>query len=276
MEIRFEHSPDETARMETKTLRSHFLAEELMEGAGLRLIYCHYDRLILGGAQPGSKPLVLDNPAELRATHFLERRECGIFNLGGQGKVEAGGRSYGMNKADCLYLEKGTDPVSFHSLSAQDPAAFFFLSAPAHRSCGNRKMGLSETKPVEAGRPETANSRSIHKYIYAEGIPSCQLVMGLTVLKPGSVWNTMPPHTHTRRTEVYFYFDMQPDHRVFHFMGTPDQTRHLLVSDRQAVISPPWSIHAGSGTASYSFLWGMAGENLDYADMDALAVGDLR
>lgn len=275
MQIRQASSPRETAAMNTAALRNEFLVADLFESGQVRLTYSHYDRMILGGAMPAEGALTLEAPAELRAGSFLERREVGIINIGGSGMVSASGQEYLLHKRDCLYLGKGTDPVQFSSLTAADPARLFLLSAPAHRDCPNRLMAADEANPNRLGADETANARTIFKYIHPDGIESCQLVMGLTVLETGSVWNTMPPHTHDRRMEVYCYFDLPQEQRVLHLMGQPDETRHLWVANGQAVISPPWSIHAGCGTVAYSFIWGMAGENQAFADMDQIATASL-
>ncbi len=276
MEIRFQVSPRETAQMLTDELRKHFLCEGIIGENHVSTVYTHYDRMILGGVSPSKKKIILETDKELRALFFLERREMGIINVGGKGLVETGTGNYSMDKLSCLYLGKGTKTVHFSSVSPADPAVFYFLSAPAHAAWPNRLMTKEEAAPVEMGSAETANLRTIYKYIHADGIPSCQLVMGLTVLSAGSVWNSVPPHTHTRRMEVYFYFDLQPDHRIFHFMGQTQETRHLLVGNHQAVISPPWSIHCGCGTTNYAFIWGMAGENMTFTDMDPAPVSELK
>ena len=276
MQIRFQNSPEETKRMSTQELRSNFLLDELMEDDHLHLIYSHYDRVIVGAVKPVTKKNELENHPELRAEYFLERREIGIINVGGNGVVEADGEVHTLNKLDCLYLGKGTKQVQFQSNDKKNPALYFLLSAPAHQSYANRKLSKEEAAPVSIGETTTANQRTIYKYIHADGIKSCQLVMGLTVLNNGSVWNTMPAHTHTRRMEAYFYFDIPEQQRVFHFMGEPMETRHLLVANHQAVISPPWSIHAGAGTSNYSFIWGMAGENYTFTDMDGVSIANLR
>ncbi len=276
MEIRFQHSPKETSHMTTQELRQAFLCEALVKTDTTAYVYSHYERLIMAGIQPVDKTVALENHTELRSGYFLERRELGIINTGGNGTVSADGVDYPLEKLSCLYLGKGTKEVSFKSASKSNPAIFFLLSAPAHQSYPNKKMSKEEASPVALGETTTANQRTIYKYIHLDGIQSCQLVMGLTVLSNGSVWNTMPAHTHTRRSEVYFYFDVPEQHRVFHFMGEPTETRHLLVANNEAVISPPWGIHSGSGTTHYSFIWGMAGENLVFTDMDAVAVRDLK
>jgi 4-deoxy-L-threo-5-hexosulose-uronate ketol-isomerase len=240
------------------------------------MVYSHYDRMIVGGAKPVSKRLEIPNQSELKADYFLERREIGIINVGGQGTVQVDGENFSLHKLACLYIGKGVKTVNFTSDDSSSPAVFYFLSSPAHGTRSTHVMKKEEASPVTIGDMKTANHRTIYKYIHADGIKSCQLVMGLTVLGEGSVWNTMPAHTHTRRMEVYFYFDVHPEHRVIHLMGEPQETRHLVVGNYDAVISPPWSIHAGCGTANYAFIWGMAGENYTYMDMDAVAIPDLQ
>jgi len=262
--------------MTTEELRRAFLTQPLMEKDSIRLVYTHYDRVIIGGVQPVEGRVALETHPELRADFFLQRREVGVINVGGRGKIDVGNAEYDLDKLDCLYIGRGVKRVGFGSHHPGHPAAFYLLSAPAHADHPVQLMKGQEALPVSVGSAETSNARTIYKYIHADGIQSCQLVMGLTVLKTGSVWNTMPAHTHTRRMEAYFYFDVPEQQRVFHFMGEPQETRHLLVADGQAVISPPWSIHSGCGTTNYSFIWGMAGENYTYTDMDAVAIGDLR
>lgn len=276
MEIRFQNSPKETSRMGTQELRSTFLCEKLVKTDAVEYVYSHYERLIIAGIQPQNKIVSLINNAELRSEYFLERRELGIINVGGPGLVKADGVDFSLEKLSCVYLGKGTRDVSFASTDKTQPAVFFLLSSPAHQTYPNRKMVKEEALPAALGELSTANQRTIYKYIHLDGIKSCQLVMGLTVLDKGSVWNTMPAHTHTRRSEVYFYFDVPEQHRVFHFMGEPNETRHLVMANHEAVISPPWGIHAGSGTSNYAFIWGMAGENLVFTDMDAVAIKDLK
>lgn len=276
MEIRFQNSPKETAQMGTQELRKTFLCEQLVKTDAIEYVYSHYERLIMAGVKPVDKIVALINNAELRADYFLERRELGIINVGGSGVVKADGVDFSMEKLSCVYLGKGTKDVSFASIDKTNPAIFFLLSSPAHHTYPNKKMNKEDASPVALGELATANQRTIYKYIHLDGIKSCQLVMGLTVLDKGSVWNTMPSHTHTRRSEVYFYFDVPEQHRVFHFMGEPAETRHLVVANHEAVISPPWGIHSGSGSSNYAFIWGMAGENLVFTDMDAVAIKDLK
>ncbi|HWB94706.1 MAG TPA: 5-dehydro-4-deoxy-D-glucuronate isomerase [Puia sp.] len=276
MEVRYEHSQKEVRGMTTEELRSAFLTDRLMQEDTVRLVYTHYDRVILGGACPVKKKLSLETHPELRAEFFLERREIGIINVGGRGKVYTDEQAHALGKLDCVYAGKGVKKVVFESDDPDEPAHFFLLSAPAHASQPVQFLPKEKALPVQTGSAETSNARTIYKYIHAEGIRSCQLVMGLTILKTGSVWNTMPAHTHSRRMEAYFYFDVPEGQRVFHFMGQPQETRHLLVADSQGIVSPPWSIHSGCGTSNYSFIWGMAGENYTYTDMDMVNIPDLR
>ena len=276
MQIRFQNSPEETKQMNTEQLRTHFLVQELMQNDTVQLVYSHYDRMIIGGAKPMSKTLQLPNHDELKAEYFLERREMGIINVGAKGVVTADDKKYELEKLDCLYLGKGTKKVSFSSVNKKEPAIFYILSASAHHKYPNKLMKKEKASPVNLGDTVTSNKRTIYKYIHLDGIKSCQLVMGLTVLEPGSVWNSVPPHTHTRRMEVYFYFDVPDSQRVFHFMGQPQETRHLVMKNYEAVISPPWSMHYGCGTSNYGFIWGMAGENQVFSDMDVAQVASLK
>ena len=276
MEIRFQNSPKETATMSTKELRENFLVQELMQADVLKLVYSHYDRVIIGGVKPVSKRIELPNEPELKANFFLERREIGIINVGGKGTVEADGVKYEIEKLEAVYLGKGTKEVNFSSADANDPASFFLISTPAHHAYPNASCTKAQAAPVNLGDISTSNKRTIYKYIHNDGIQSCQLVMGLTVLEPGSVWNSVPPHTHTRRMEVYFYFDVAEAHRVFHIMGEPQETRHLVMANHEAVISAPWSMHFGTGTSNYGFIWAMAGENKEFTDMDPAPIATLK
>lgn len=276
MEIRFQNSPNETRGMTTEELRSNFLCENLMRVDDITYIYSHYDRMIIGGVKPVKKAVALKNYPELKSEYFLERREIGIINVGGEGKVTADGTEYSLNKLECLYAGKGVKEVTFKSVNEAEPAIFFLLSVPAHHSYPTTKYTKEQAAPVDLGSPATSNERTIYKYIHADGIKSCQLVMGLTVLKEGSVWNSVPPHTHTRRMEVYFYFDVPDQQRIFHMMGEPQQTRHLIMQNHEAVISAPWSVHFGCGTSNYSFIWGMAGENQQFTDMDPAPITELK
>ncbi len=275
MEIRFTQSPQETAAMQTQALRDHFLISNLFEDNQIKLTYTHYDRVIVGGVKPVNVSVALPNPSELRAEYFLERREIGIINVGGNGTIVADGTTYVISKMDCLYLGKGTQAVSFASEDDNNPALFYILSAPAHHAYPAAVCKKVDAQPVELGASATSNKRTVYKYIHLEGIKSCQLVMGLTVLEEGSVWNSVPPHTHTRRMEVYFYFDLPAAHRVFHFMGEPQKTQHIVMANHEATLSAPWSTHFGCGTSNYGFIWGMAGENLVYTDMDPAPINTL-
>ena len=225
---------------------------------------------------PTTSALKLEPQPELRAEYFLERRELGVLNVGGSGVVSVDDDSFAMEKLDCLYIGRGKKSVSFASSDEREPSAFYLLSYPAHTTYPTTSVKLKDLDPVHLGSQETCNERSIYKAIFLDGVRSCQLVMGFTLLAPGSNWNTMPPHTHMRRSEVYFYFDVDPSQRVLHLMGPAEETRHLMVSDRDVVVSPGWSIHSGVGTKSYGFCWGMGGENQRYDDMDALAIADLK
>lgn len=276
MEIRHTLSQKETQALDSQELRDNFLIQNLTEANQINMVYSHYDRVVIGVALPVSQSLALPTYPNLKADFFLQRREMGIINLGGKGTVVIENEAFELDKLDCLYVGRGVPNVSFKSQDGAEPALFFLLSTPAHQSYPTRKMSKEEASPTNLGCAETANQRTIYKYIHLGGIQSCQLVMGLTILKSGSVWNTMPAHVHDRRMEVYFYFDLPAEHRVFHLMGQPQNTRHLVVGNHEAIISPPWSIHAGCGTTNYGFIWGMAGENLDFTDMDFAQIADLK
>jgi len=276
MQIRYSPSPLDYQKLGTDDLRSHFLIESLFAEGQLSLVYSDADRAIIGSAVPGKHSIALSADAELRAAYFCERRELGILNVGGHGSVEVDGTLFDMAKLDCLYVGRGSQKVTFASKDPAQPAAFFLLSYPAHTHYPTTRLSVGDVQPLELGTAADANRRSLYKYIHGGGIKSCQLVMGFTSLKEGAVWNTMPSHTHTRRSEVYMYFDVDPKRRIMHFMGLPQHTRHLVVADRQAVISPSWSIHSGCGTGNYSFIWGMGGENQTFEDMDPAPVDTLR
>jgi 4-deoxy-L-threo-5-hexosulose-uronate ketol-isomerase len=276
MEQRYHNSQKELSTMTTAEMRGNFLVDGLMQPGELKFVYSHYDRVIVGSAVPTEKPIVLGNYPNLRAEYFLERRELGIINIGGAGEVVVDGQTFAVNKLDCVYAGKESKNVEFRSVDAKSPAMYYLLSSPAHMVYPTRLLKKEEATPVSIGSPETSNARTIYKYIHLEGIRSCQLVMGLTVLATGSVWNTMPSHVHDRRMEMYFYFDVQPGQVVMHFMGQPQETRHLVMQNNEAVISPPWSIHSGCGTTNYAFIWGMAGENQVYTDMDPVGITELR
>jgi 4-deoxy-L-threo-5-hexosulose-uronate ketol-isomerase len=276
MQIRFQNSPKETATMNTQQLRENFLVQNIMQAGKITLVYSHFDRVIIGGVVPQAAAIELPNEDELKANFFLERREVGIINVGEKGTVTADGVTYEIDNLECVYLGKGTKEVNFSSANANTPAHFYLLSTPAHQAYPNKMMTKAEAAPVHLGEIATSNKRTIYKYIHNDGIQSCQLVMGLTTLEAGSVWNSVPPHTHTRRMEVYFYFNVNEAQRVMHFMGEPQETRHLVVANNEAVISAPWSMHFGVGTANYGFIWAMAGENKEFTDMDAQPIASLK
>jgi len=261
---------------DTSLIRERFLIDQMVSKDAINCVYTHYDRMIVGAANPVTEQLQLENYVSLKAQFFLERREIGIINVAGDGTVTADGESFELQKFDCLYIGKGVKRVAFTSKNSDTPAVFYLLSAPAHAAYPARLMRIGEAAKVDAGSALTANLRTINKYIHSDGIKSCQLVMGLTMLHPGSVWNTMPAHTHDRRMEAYFYFDLPAGQKIMHFMGEGHETRHITINNYEAVVSPPWSIHSGCGTASYNFIWGMAGENMDYTDMDPVSITDLR
>jgi 4-deoxy-L-threo-5-hexosulose-uronate ketol-isomerase len=276
MQTRLSPSQTEYPTLTTEQLRAAFLVESLFSPGRLELVYTDNDRAIAGSAVPTSSPLKLTADAELRAACFCERRELGILNIGGRGAVAVEGQPFEMARLDCLYVGRGSQSISFTSSDPASPAAFYLLSYPAHAAYPTRSARLADAVKVELGTAAEANRRTICKYIHTGGIQSCQLVMGFTQLHEGSVWNTMPAHTHARRSEIYMYFDLAPSRRVMHFMGTPQQTRHLIMADRQAVISPSWSIHSACGTGAYSFCWGMGGENQTFEDMDPAPLDQLR
>src|ERR1035438_7077695 len=253
----------------TKELRATFLVESLFAPEKLELVYSDADRAIIGSAVPVASPIQLTVHADLRAAYFCERREVGVLNIGGAGAVEVDGTRFELAKFDCLYVGRGSQSVTFTSQDAANPACFYLLSYPAHAAWPTTAIPLASAKQIHLGTLADSNRRTIHQYIHAGGVKSCQLVMGYTQLHEGSVWNTMPPHTHARRTEIYLYFDLGKA-RAMHFMGTPEETRHIAMSDRQVVISPSWSIHCACGTGAYAFCWGMGGENQEFADMDAV------
>ena len=275
-ESRYAHSPAEVKHMVTADLRKNFLISELFEADHIYLTLTHFDRYIAGGAMPVNEAVHLSNPDYLKASYFLERRELGIINVGGRGTVIADGTSYDLDFKEALYIGRGTKEVAFTSSDPANPAKFYINSAPAHHAYPTKKVSKAEAEVVELGAPETANHRVINKLLVNSVLPTCHLQMGMTELKSGSVWNTMPAHTHDRRMEVYFYFEVPQGQSVCHFMGEPQETRHIWIQNEQAVISPNWSIHSGAGTSNYTFIWGMAGENLDYGDMDHCSINDLR
>jgi 4-deoxy-L-threo-5-hexosulose-uronate ketol-isomerase len=262
--------------MNTEELRETFLLEGMFEPGEIEFAYVDLDRTVIGSAVPESVALTLETEPELRSEYFLERRELGVLNVGDAGSVAVDGESFEMGKLDCLYVGRGSKSVTFSSKNGEAPAYFYLLSYPAHADYPTAMVRFKDLKGLALGSVETCNKRTIYKAIYKEGIKSCQLVMGFTMLEPGSNWNTMPPHTHMRRSEVYFYFDVDPAHRVLHLMGPPDATSHLVVADKEIVVSPGWSIHAGVGTKNYAFCWGMGGENQAYDDMDPVTIADLK
>jgi 4-deoxy-L-threo-5-hexosulose-uronate ketol-isomerase len=268
--------PVRYARMTSEELRATFLLEGMFTPGSIECAYVDLDRTVIGSAVPTTAALTLETQPELRADYFLERRELGVLNAGGPGSVVVDGVTFDLDKLDCLYVARGSKSVSFTSKSATQPAAFYLLSYQAHTEYPTKMVKFADLKGVDLGSAETCNKRTIYKAIHRDGIKSCQLVMGFTLLATGSNWNTMPAHTHMRRSEVYFYFDIEPDQRVMHLMGPPDATSHIIMADKQVVVSPGWSIHAGVGTKSYGFCWGMGGENQDYADMDPVAIKDLK
>jgi len=262
--------------MNTEELRETFLLEDLFEPGVIEFAYVDLDRTVIGAAVPLASALKLEIEPELRAEYFLERREMGVFNVGGSGSVTVDGKVFELDKMDVLYVGRGSKDVSFASKDSGTPANFYLLSYPAHAVYPSAMVKFAELTGLELGSLETCNKRKIYKAIHREGIKSCQLVMGFTLLETGSNWNTMPAHTHMRRSEVYFYFDVDPAHRVLHLMGPPEATSHLVMKDKEVVVSPGWSIHAGVGTKNYAFCWGMGGENQDYADMDPVKIEELR
>jgi 4-deoxy-L-threo-5-hexosulose-uronate ketol-isomerase len=268
--------PTRYPQMTTEQLRATFLLGNLYEAGGLHLAYIDLDRTIVGIAAPLERTLDLPTDASLRADYFTERRELGALNIGGTGSIEVNGTSYALGPLDCLYVGRGNTQVRFTSNDPAAPAIFYLLSYPAHAVFPVTLVRKEDASPTVIGSAETGNLRTVTKYIHLEGARSCQLVMGVTHLHSGSVWNTMPPHTHMRRSEVYLYFNVADDAVVFHLMGPPAETRHLVMKDKQAVVSPGWSVHSGVGTRAYSFCWGMGGENQDYADMDPAPAATLR
>lgn len=276
MQVRYVPDPVRFCRMTTQEIRDAFLIETLFAPERIEMLYCDVDRVIVGSAVPVGAPLTLSAAEQLRAEYFCQRRELGILNIGGAGQVVVDGRSFPMANLDCLYVGRGSRQIDFVSASPAQPARFYLLSYPAHREYPTTLIPKAQANPVHLGSIEQANKRTIYQCIHPKGVPSCQLVMGFTVLEPGCVWNTMPPHTHERRMEVYMYFHMPANARVFHLMGRPSETRHIVVAEGQAVISPSWSIHSGVGTAAYTFCWGMGGENQTFEDMDHLTMDDIR
>jgi 4-deoxy-L-threo-5-hexosulose-uronate ketol-isomerase len=274
-ETRYASNPEAVKKYDTTELRKEFLIDNLMRKGKINLTYTHYDRYIAGSVVPES-PLKLETIDPLKAEYFLERRELGIINVGASGSVAVDGTSYELGNKDALYIGMGAREVIFKSKDSKTPAMFYLNSAPAHTAYPTKKVSLEQANKIELGALETANHRQVSQMIIGGVVTTCQLQMGMTELKTGSVWNTMPAHVHDRRMEVYFYLDVPEGQSVCHFMGQPQETRHIWMQNHQAVISPPWSIHCGSGTSNYTFIWGMAGENLDYSDMDVAKITELR
>lgn len=268
--------PVHAQSLNTAKLRDAFLLENLFQPDEVVLVYSEYDRAVIGSAVPRQEKLTLATAKELAANYFAERREIGVLNIGGAGRVTVDNKIFDLANRDMLYIGRGAQKIVFSSEDQATAAAFFLMSFPAHQTYPTKVARFSEAAAVHLGSPENANQRTIYKYIHPGGIQSCQLVMGFTQLQSGAIWNTMPPHTHTRRMEVYMYFDLPENARVFHFMGQPEETRHLVVANRQAVISPSWSIHAGAATSAYAFCWAMGGENQAFEDMDGVRIEQLR
>ena len=276
MEVRYDTHPNDAMYYTTEELRGHYLIENLFEVGKINTVYSHVDRIIVGGATPGKEALKLEAGDELRAAYFLERRELGIINIGAPGKVTLDGVEYKLGNKDGLYVGMGTKDVVFESDDATNPAKFYFNSAPAHTTYPTVFIGMEKANKRPIGSMEDSNKRTIYQYIHPAVLKTCQLSMGLTKLEEGSMWNTMPCHTHERRMEVYLYFDLPEDAAVFHLMGQPQETRHIVMHNEQAVISPSWSIHSGVGTHCYTFIWGMVGENQDFDDMDHCKTNELK
>lgn len=278
MQVRQSIHSDHAKQLDTAGLRREFLIENIFTADKYTMTYSHIDRIIVGGVLPVSKAVSIgdDVGKQLGVSYFLERRELGVINIGGPGLIVVDGQRYDIGNEEALYVGKGAKEVQFSSIDGAKPAKFYYNSAPAHTTYPNKKITLAEAAPQTLGDDATSNRRTINKYIVPDVLPTCQLTMGLTKLAPGNLWNTMPCHTHERRMEVYFYFDMDEETAVFHMMGQAQETRHLLVHNEQAVISPSWSIHSGVGTKRYTFIWGMVGENQVFGDMDHIAVSELR
>ena len=276
IELRYAAHPDDVKSYGTDKLRKEFLIENIFITDEISLVYSLYDRYMAGGAMPVKKALKLKSPDELKAGQFLDRREMGIINVGGDAVIEGGGKIYKLAFKEALYLGKGTTDVVFKSADQKNPAKLYINSAPAHKTYPSKKVTRNEAEVVMLGNAETSNLRTLNKLLVNSVIETCQLQMGMTELQKGSVWNTMPVHTHNRRMEAYFYFEVPDKQAICHFMGDPDETRHIWMKNEQAVLSPSWSIHSAAGTSNYTFIWGMAGENLDYGDMDVRQPDTLR
>lgn len=275
-ETRYASRPSAVKKYNTSELREEFLIQDLFKKDELFWVYSHYDRYMVSGIIPVNHKIKLETIDSIKAPYFLERRELGVINIGGSGTITVDDIVYVINNKEALYIGKGSENVVFASDKKENPAKFYLNSTPAHKAFPTKKIGKNEVEVIELGATITANARTLRKYIVNSVVDVCQLQMGMTTIKPGSSWNTMPAHVHDRRMEVYFYFEVPEDQAVCHFMGEPTETRHIWIANDQAVISPPWSIHSGSGTSSYSFIWGMAGENLDYGDMDVCKINELR
>ena len=280
MDIRYSCNQRDFRRYTTEETRKEFLIENLFLPDQVMATYSHVDRMVTLGIMPVQERLPLDKGIDIwknfGTEYFLERRECGMFNVGGPGKVTADGREYPLNYRDCLYLTRGSREVFFESADPARPAKFYLVSAPAHRSYEDRLIRIEDAAKRHIGALETSNKRTINQFIHPSVLQTCQLSMGMTVLEPGSVWNTMPAHTHERRMEIYFYFEVPENNVVFHMMGEGQETRHIVMRNEQAVISPSWSIHAGAGTSNYTFIWAMGGENQAFDDMDEIPTTELR
>lgn len=274
--FKYASHPNDAKNYDTARIRQEFLIENLFNKNEINLVYSMYDRLIVGGAKPVNENLKLETIPYLKSENFLDRRELGIVNVGGDGEVEVDGEIFSLSKKEALYVGKGKKEITFKSKNSNEPALFYLNSAPAHTGFPTKKINKENAIVIELGDEKTANKRILNKLIVNELVETCQLQMGLTELLPGNIWNTMPSHTHSRRMEAYFYFDLAEGQTVAHFMGEPSETRHIFMQNNQAVLSPEWSIHSGAGTSNYSFIWGMAGENLDYGDMDIVAPNELR
>lgn len=275
MEVRYSRDPHSFERMNTAEISAEFLIADLFEPNEVKLVYLHIDRMIVGSAVPTNLSLSLEAGAELGAKYFAERREIGVLNIGAQGSITVDGQKYGMANREMLYIGRGSQEISFASADASRPARFYLVSLPAHQAYPTTQATQAQANRLDLGSKEAANERTIFQYIHEGGVQSCQLVMGFTELAVGSIWNTMPAHTHERRSEVYMYFNLAGDNVVFHLMGQPQETRHIVVRNGQAVISPSWSIHAGAGTSNYCFVWAMGGENQAFSDMDPAPLADM-
>lgn len=275
MQIKYAVHPTDVKAYDTTRLRAEFHSSNILEKNNIKLVYTHYDRFIYGGIIPLDKALKLPVYEELKSDYFLQRRELGVSNIGGLGRVKVDGKSFTLDTLDTLYVGKGNKEVIFESVDSANPAKYYLNSTPAHHEYPTVLATKADATIVELGSQSTANERTIFQYIHEDGIQSCQLVMGYTELKPGNVWNTFPPHTHERRMEVYFYFDLPADQVVLHLMGQPQETRHIIMKNEDAVVSPPWSIHSGAGTSAYKFFWGMGGENKAFTDMDGVPLTEV-